>query len=65
MPIVFTAFYLIFFTLIAGGVYVLSTINLRRRSQLRPRHPEAPKPGETLLYIDLSRKRLEEIYNRN
>jgi hypothetical protein len=65
MAPLFSALYLIFFTAIVGGEYVLMTINLRRRTQLRSKHPEAPKPGDTLLYVDLSRERLEEIYNRN
>jgi hypothetical protein len=65
MALVLSSLYLVFFAIIVGGAYLLMTINLRRRGQLRPRHPEAPKPGDTLLYVDLSRERLEEIYNRN
>jgi len=34
-------------------------------SGARPRrHPEAPEPGEEVLYIDLSRERLEELYQQ-
>ena len=29
----------------------------------KKRHPEAPQPGEEIMYVDLSRERLEEIYN--
>jgi hypothetical protein len=65
MASLFTVVYLLFFAVIAGGAYALMTANIRRRSPLRSRHPEAPKAGETLLYIDLNRERLEEIYNRN
>jgi hypothetical protein len=27
-----------------------------------PRHPEAPGPGEEVMYVDLSREKLEELY---
>jgi hypothetical protein len=28
----------------------------------KPRHPEAPQAGEELMYVDLSREKLEELY---
>ena len=28
------------------------------------RHPEAPEPGDEVLYVDLSRERLEELYQQ-
>jgi hypothetical protein len=28
----------------------------------KPRHPEAPQAGEELMYVDLSRERLEGLY---
>lgn len=49
------------------------TQNLRGAAALAPvpvrgsspkRHPEAPEPGEEVLYIDLSRERLEELYQQ-
>jgi hypothetical protein len=67
------AVYLIFFALIAGGAFALMNQNLRSSSSLasgqtrgsRPRrHPEAPEPGEEVLYVDLSRERLEELYQQ-
>jgi hypothetical protein len=31
----------------------------------RPRrHPEAPEPGDEVLYVELSRERLEELYQQ-
>jgi hypothetical protein len=27
-------------------------------------HPEAPAPGEEVLYVDLSRERLEQLYEQ-
>jgi hypothetical protein len=67
------AVYLIFFALIAGGAFALMNQNLRgsaslssgQRSGSRPRrHPEAPEPGDEVLYVDLSRERLEELYQQ-
>jgi hypothetical protein len=36
--------------------------SLRKRGV---RHPEAPQPGEKLLYVDFSRERLEQIYQES
>ncbi len=67
------AIYLICFALIAGGAFALMSQNLRTSAPLasaqtrssRPsRHPEAPEPGEEVLYVDLSRERLEELYQQ-
>jgi hypothetical protein len=67
------AVYLIFFALIAGGAFALMNQNLRGSASLpssqargsKPkRHPEAPEPGDELLYVDLSRERLEELYQQ-
>ena len=66
------AVYLILFALIAGGAFALMSQNLRgsaslasQRSGPKPRrHPEAPESGEEVLYVDLSRERLEELYQQ-
>lgn len=67
------AVYLICFAVIAGGAFALMNQNLRGSAQLAPsqssgsrprRHPEAPEPGEEVLYVDLSRERLEELYQQ-
>lgn len=67
------AVYLIFFALIAGGAFALMNQNLRGSVSLasaqsagpKPRrHPEAPEPGDEVLYVDLSRERLEELYQQ-
>jgi hypothetical protein len=63
--------YLICFALIGGGAFALMSRNLRASASLpsaqrsgsrRKRHPEAPEPGDELLYVDLNRERLEELY---
>jgi len=66
--------YLVFFAAIAGGAFALMSQNLRssqeRDSFQAPRkrsrvHPEAPQPGEEVLYVDFSRERLEQMYQQN
>ncbi len=65
--------YLICFAAIAGGAFALMTQNLRssqgRDFSQSPRkngkvHPEAPQPGEEVLYADFSRERLEQLYQQ-
>lgn len=65
--------YLICFAGIAGGAVALMTQSLRstsgRDSSPSPRkrdkiHPEAPQPGEEVLYADFSRERLEQLYQQ-
>lgn len=65
--------YLICFAVIAGGAFALMTQSLRRSDSLRAsdsagprprRHPEAPEPGEEVLFVDLSRERLEQLYQQ-
>ena len=66
------AVYLICFAAIAGGAFALMSQNLRGNAALaskgsgpKPRrHPEAPEPGDEVLYVDLSRERLEELYQQ-
>ncbi len=67
------AVYLVCFAAIAGGAFALMTQNLRsfagRDSSPSPRkdggiHPEAPQPGEEVLYADFSRERLEQLYQQ-
>jgi hypothetical protein len=69
----FAAIYLIFFAIIAGGAFALMSQNLRsaqvqgssqppsRRGRV---HPEAPRPGEEVLYVDFSRERLEQLFQQ-
>jgi hypothetical protein len=66
--------YLIGFAAIGGGAFALMTQSLRRprgwgpiSSTQQPRmlHPEAPEPGQEVLYVDFSRERLELLYQQN
>ena len=55
------------FSLIAGGAFALMYANVRDiywdNLPKKKRHPEAPEVGEELMYVDLSREKLEKMYN--
>jgi hypothetical protein len=59
--------YMVCFAVIAGGAFALMTQTMRT-SSIDPaphnRHPEAPAPGDEVLYVDLSRERLEYLYEQ-
>jgi hypothetical protein len=59
--------YMVCFVVIAGGAFALMTQTMRAPSvkpSPRNRHPEAPEPGDEVLYVDLSRERLEYLYEQ-
>ncbi len=65
--------YLVCFAAIAGGAFALMNQNLRQAATVpvtssnrpvRRMHPEAPAPGEEVMYVDLSRERLEALYKQ-
>ena len=64
-------FYFICFAIIAGGAFAMMWGNIRsineemNKPKPKPRHPEAPSPGEEVMYVDLSRERLESLYNQD
>jgi hypothetical protein len=65
MPLLFSLLYFVCFAVIAGGAFALMTQNLRRLdASPRRRHPEAPRAGEEVLVLDLSRERLEDLYRQ-
>ncbi len=58
------------FALIAGAGFAIMWANIQSINKLmdnppKKRHPEAPKPGDELLYIDLSREKLEDLYTKD
>ena len=68
------------FSLIAGGAFALMWSNVRDINKMmdvppKPRHPEAPNPGDEVMYVDVSRmnskefqsekQRLEDLYNND
>ncbi len=62
--------YGICFSLIAGGAFALMWSNIQSINKMmdeppKPRHPEAPKPGDEVMYVDITRERLESLYNED
>jgi hypothetical protein len=60
--------YFICFALIAGGAFAMMWANIQsinvEMNTPKPRHPEAPQAGEELMYVDFSREKLEDLYNK-
>ena len=55
------------FAVIAGGAFAMmwaniQSINKMMNAKPQKRHPEAPKAGEEVMYVDLTRERLEDLY---
>ena len=56
------------FCVLIGGAFALvfanihSILNEPLGLNPPPRHPEAPAPGEEVMYVDLSREKLEDLY---
>jgi hypothetical protein len=68
MNILLPIVYFTCFALIAGGAFAMmwgniQSINEEMRKPKKPQHPEAPKEGDELLYVDLTKERLENLYN--
>ena len=68
MELLFVTTYGICFALIAGGAFAMMWSNIRSineeaKQPSRFLHPEAPSEGEEVMYVDLSREKLEKLYN--
>ena len=62
--------YFVCFAAIGGAAFAMmwsniQSINIEMRNPPKPRHPEAPEAGEELMYVDLTREKLEDLYNKN
>lgn len=69
--------YFTFFSIIAGSAFAMMWGNIRSINEQwdkpKPRHPEAPQPGEEIMYVDVShqnadefqetKNKLEDLYN--
>ena len=60
-------FYFVCFAAIAGAAFAMMWSNVRDINKMmseppKPRHPEAPAPGDEVMYVDLSREKLEKLY---
>ena len=62
----FALIYFICFALVAGAAFAMMWSNIQsinvEMSKPKPRHPEAPAPGDELMYVDLTKERLESLY---
>jgi len=59
--------YFTFFAVIAGGAFAMmwaniQSINEEMNKPKLKRHPEAPDPGEEVMYVDLTKEKLEKLY---
>ena len=59
-------FYFLCFAIIAGAAFAMMWSNIQsinvEMNKPKPRHPEAPAPGDEVMYVDLSREKLEKLY---
>ena len=59
-------FYFSCFAVIAGASFAMMWSNIRDINRVmdkpKPRHPEAPDPGDEVMYVDFSREKLEKLY---
>ena len=62
----FVALYFLSFAVIASGAFAMMWGNIRNTTLDKPvkSHPEAPEPGEEVLYANFSREQLEELYQK-
>ena len=62
-------FYFVCFAVIAGAAFAMMWSNIQsinvEMNKPKPRHPEAPASGEEVMYVDLSREKLESLYNED
>ena len=68
MNILLPIVYFTCFALIAGTAFAMMWANIqainKEMDKPKPkRHPEAPNPGEEVLYVDLTKEKLENLYN--
>jgi|TARA_B100001094_G_scaffold195888_1_gene189824 hypothetical protein len=54
------------FALIGGAAFAMMWSNIMSLNMKpeppKPKHPEAPEAGEEVMYVDLSREKLEKLY---
>ena len=60
-------FYFVCFAAIGGAAFAMmwsniQSINIEMSKPPKPKHPEAPQEGDELMYVDLTRERLEGLY---
>ena len=62
-------FYFICFAVIAGAAFTMMWSNIQsinvEMNKPKPHHPEAPDPGDEVMYVDLTREKLESLYKED
>tara|TARA_R100001163_G_scaffold1452_3_gene2342 strand:- start:3430 stop:3651 length:222 start_codon:yes stop_codon:yes gene_type:complete len=57
------------FAIIAGAAFAMMWSNIQsinvEMNKPKPRHPEEPAPGDEVMYVDLSKEKLERLYNQD
>ena len=62
--------YFVCFSAIGGAAFAMMWSNIQsiniemNKPKPKLRHPEAPEPGEEVMYVDLSKEKLEDLYNK-
>ena len=62
----FVVIYFIFFALIAGAAFAMmwsniQSINKAMDKPIKRKHPEAPEPGEEVMYVDVSKMNSQQF----
>jgi len=58
------------FALIGGAAFAMVWSNIMSINMMPPepkksKHPEAPEAGEEVMYVDLSREKIEDLYKQD
>jgi len=66
----FVLIYFTCFAAIGGAAFAMmwsniQSINIEMSKPPKPIHPEAPKEGEEVMYVDLTREKLEDLYHEH
>ncbi len=59
-------FYFVCFAVIAGGAFAMMWGNIQSINKMmdeppKPRHPEAPAPGDEVMYVDVSKMNSQQF----
>ena len=59
-------FYFVCFAIIAGGAFAMMWGNIQSINKMmdeppKPRHPEAPAPGDEVMYVDVSKMNSQQF----
>lgn len=69
MNSLYIAIYFLCFALIAGSAFAIMWANInavwRKSTVVKHTHPEAPVAGEEVMYVDLKREQLENLYHKS